>query len=377
MKDTLSSLELHYLLLELQFLVGAKLEKVFQQEKPLDEFLFTLHLPSKGKRHLFVTIPKALCLSSFKPIFPTVPPHFCTLLRKRLSNARIKKVEQLAFERIFLIEWSTRDTTYNLIIELLSPGNIVLCDSEKVILAALHPKKWNTRSILPGNKYALPPSKMNPLDVSKKDFFDGVKLSNKESLVKTLAIDLSLGGVYAEELLSRTSISPLSLPSLISEENSNIVYAALQNLLFSPVAARVVNSAAFPFLLSQHKGSGHSAFPTFNEAASSVILNQLEQKDQIEQKKSATISHKKFDKVLIAQEHQLKNMKKASVENQQKGELIYMHYTDLQKFISILATERKTLSWKEIKEKYKDNPIVASFDDSNNTVTLDLPEATL
>lgn len=374
MKTSLSSLELYYLLSELHSLVGAKLEKVFQQEKPLDEFLFTLHLPSKGKQYLFLTIPQTICLSSFKPIFPNQPPHFCTLLRKRLANARIQRIDQLDFERILLINWSTKDAHFNLIIELLSPGNLILCDANMKIIAALHPKKWNTRSILPGQTYKLPPQKINPLTLAKKDFFEAVKRSDKESVVKTLAIDISLGGLYAEELLSRTNILSNTKPVDISEEMSNTIYAALQNILFSETAAFVANDEAFPFQLTSTKDKEQKSFETFNEAVASVILSQLEKVDKADQQKSSKITQKKHDKVIHAQEQQLVNLEKAHAENQLKGELIYSHYQDLQKVLRVLSEERKTLSWKEIKEKYKDNPYIVSFDEKNNSVTVDVPE---
>ncbi len=58
MKQSLSSFELSHIVSELDWLVGAKIEKVFQQAKPVDDVLVSLHVPSKGKVFLFLSLQK-------------------------------------------------------------------------------------------------------------------------------------------------------------------------------------------------------------------------------------------------------------------------------------------------------------------------------
>ena len=86
MKSSLSSYELTHVVAELQDFIGAKIEKIFQQAKPKDDFLFSLHVPGKGRKHLYLSLPHAICLSSFKPAFPTMPPAFCSSLRRKITN---------------------------------------------------------------------------------------------------------------------------------------------------------------------------------------------------------------------------------------------------------------------------------------------------
>ena len=64
MKDEMRTLELHVLIQELQFLLGAKVEKVFHPE-PL-KIILHLHVPNLGKQFLHITLPSLLYLSSEK-----------------------------------------------------------------------------------------------------------------------------------------------------------------------------------------------------------------------------------------------------------------------------------------------------------------------
>nr|MCU0405335.1 NFACT family protein [Chitinophagaceae bacterium] len=57
---------------------------------------------------------------------PEKPPMFCMLLRKYLSQARLKKIQQIKSERIVELRFETIDEEYSLVIELFANGNIIL-----------------------------------------------------------------------------------------------------------------------------------------------------------------------------------------------------------------------------------------------------------
>ena len=90
----LSSLELHFLVKELQPLIGKRIEKIYQLSK--DEFM----LQFQGKQILRIILPSLLFLTDTKPVAPEKPTDFCMVLRKYIQNSRITALEQLFSERI-------------------------------------------------------------------------------------------------------------------------------------------------------------------------------------------------------------------------------------------------------------------------------------
>ena len=77
-----------------------------------------------------------------------------------------------------------------MIIELFSLGNIVLCNEDYTIMSALENKNWSERSIRGGVKYEFPIRQNNPLELTEHEFEKIIKESDKESIVKKLAIEL-------------------------------------------------------------------------------------------------------------------------------------------------------------------------------------------
>lgn len=374
MKTQLSSFELRHLLQEFQFLVGAKIEKVFQQPKPRDEFLLVLHVPGKGKHYLYISLPDVLCLSSFKPVFPNVPPHFATSLRRKINNARIQSISQKDFERIVIIKLSTKQGISYLYLELFSSGNLVLCDENNKILSVLHPKVWQDRTILPAKQYEFPPIQLNPLDLDFDEFKELIKNSDKDSLVKTLAISCSLGGEYSEELISRTTLDKNSKPDSLSDADLKLLFDSLKVLLNQKTNAFRSEKGIYPIELKGKKDLVSVA--SFNDAIQELILSRLEKQEEQSFTKTNTKTQSKFEKIIQAQKKQLKSLEKSEKENYAKGELIYSQYhafKTLMDKISTLRNEGK--SWADIKEFIKQVPQVNKLDESKGLLELDIGES--
>ena len=103
MEYNLSSLDIHFLIPELKSLIGAKIEKIFQTKEDFN-ILFALHISGEGKKFLYTSIPDVICITDFKPDFPDLPPSFCSSLRRKITNAKIKEINQINFERIIKID---------------------------------------------------------------------------------------------------------------------------------------------------------------------------------------------------------------------------------------------------------------------------------
>jgi len=194
MKKSLSGIELRIILKELDFLLDARADKVYLPEKK--SLLIQFHVPGKGKS-LLKFIPGFLYLTKKKESMPEKPFNFCALLRKRLDGARLRSIEQSGSERVITLMFDGKQGVYRLVLELFGTGNIILCDEKGMIIAATESQEWKDRSIKPKEKYLLPPSEFNMFEIGFEEF-KGLFGSNNAS--KTLAIQLGLGGIYADEI---------------------------------------------------------------------------------------------------------------------------------------------------------------------------------
>ncbi|MGM5480903.1 MAG: NFACT family protein [Nanobdellota archaeon] len=369
---SLSSMDVVFMVRELGFMEGAKLEKVFQQSES-SELLFSFHVSGKGKHFIYVNLPDVFCLSSFKPVFPDTPPHFAFMLRKRLSNARLQSIVQRGFERIVEMTFSTKHKNFKLIFELFNPGNIILSDEDYTIREVFSHKVWSdARKLLPKQKYEFPPAQLNPKSLSSEDFHELVSQSDKDSVVKMLAIQCSLGGVYAEETVARAGIDKTLKPCDVPDNQIGLLFDALQELFSMELDPVICNGRPYPFRLQSLDMSACTPVDSFHDAVGAVVLEHLEREDKKSQEKEASKTSTKFEKIITSQEAQLDGLKKAYDENQKKGELIYTHYADIDHLLSKLKEFRKDRSWAEIKEMVKDNPVIKKIDEHNGTVQLDL-----
>src|SRR3989338_2058937 len=231
---SLSAFDLFFLVKELQFLVGAKVDKVYHQE---DDLILVLH---KGGKHLLKITPSALFLTSQK-FEPRSPTPLCMFLRKRLSQAKLTTVEQLGFERIVEIVF-TKQETFHLIIELFSHGNVLLCDKDRTILAALHTQQWRHRTPKAGESHQPPPPQKSPLALKAADL-----TSFSKSLVKTLATEYSLGGKYAEEVCLHAKVPKEAVK--LSDGEMKRLLRAIKALAATTPQPGLQGSDAVPFKL--------------------------------------------------------------------------------------------------------------------------------
>ena len=147
-------------------LTDGRIEKIQQPEKDL----LLLMVRSEGEnRKLLIRAagPNArvhLTEQSFEN--PKEAPMFCMLLRKYLTGARVKSVEQPNFDRLIAFHLESRNelgdsAELRLITELMGrAANVVLIGADGRILDCLRRiplSEHGTRALLPGLRYELPP----------------------------------------------------------------------------------------------------------------------------------------------------------------------------------------------------------------------------
>lgn len=331
----MKALDVYFMVKELQSLVGAKVDKIYQQE---NELIISLH--KQGKILLKIT-PEACFITKYK-FEQEKPPSFCMYLRKYLNQARITEIVQRGFERIIEIRLK-KEAEYVLIAEIFSKGNIILCQSNLTIMLPLHEQKWKDRTIKPRTTYLYPPRiKYDPLTATKED----LEKLGKENLVKTLAIDFSLGGSYAEEVCLRASIDK-NKKILTTEETKKII-RELKHVKEEELKPNKVDNEIYPFELKIYEGQEKKFYKTLSEA-----LDEYYKEEAIEDRtfQKRTI---KVQKLIEKQKQHLEELKRTAEEEKLKADLIYKNYPYVKEVIDVIKEARdKKISWEEITKKLK------------------------
>jgi len=372
MVKKLAALEIHYLLKEFQVLIGARIDKIYHLKKK--EILLQLYVPRKGKYFLRID-KKSIHLTDRKPKHLTSgePTDFCMYLRKKLKSGRIRKIKQLRFERIVSLEVGTKDDEFELIVELFSKGNIILT-KQKEILSAVEYQKWRSRTIRPRVEYEYPQKEYNFLKLKKKQLKDTLKNTNKENLVKCLAVDLGLGGTYAEEACALSEIDKNKETQKLDKKEVKKLFDSLKKIKEKKLSPRLVYEKEelvdlVPFKLKiysdlkQKKAEG-----SYSEILDKYFLKIRKKKRKKQREKEA----KRIMKIIEEQKRDIKNLKKQEKINKEKAEKIYENYQKISKLLNELKEISKEHPWKEIKDKLKGHKVIKTVLPKEKSVVIDI-----
>jgi predicted ribosome quality control (RQC) complex YloA/Tae2 family protein len=358
MKKQLAGLELHYLIKELNNYEGCKVDQIYQNEK---EFTFQMHKTNIGKFLIKIMLPGMMFISKYKGEQPEKPPGFCTFLRKRLKNARLQKIKQLDFERIVNFTFSTKESEVNLIIELFGDGNIIFTDNNLKIISLFQTQNWKDRTLRGGINYTFPKRDINLLN--KKDIIKKIKESNKESIVKTLALDLGLGGTYSEEICFISNIDKNKKE--LNDKEINILFESIQNIFNKEIKGTVTENDIHPFELKTKKTI--QIYTSYSEALDEILT---EHKINTENKTNVSKKEKENNKVtnmINEQEKRIKELEIEIKENQIKSELIYLNYNIIKQLLEEAKIKIKTDNGKK---ELLNNTIVKNID--KKIITIDI-----
>ena len=203
---------------ECRRIAGGRVDKIQQPEK--DELVLLLRCGGENLRLLISASPEhcRMQLTGLKKENPIDAPAFCMLLRKRLTGGRIAYVEQPKLDRVVNIGIETQNdlgdnVTYVLSAEIMGKySNIILVNEQGTIVDAIKRigiGMSNVRTILPGQRYEMPPAqdKKDPTEATAEDFY--AVLSGSERGDKALsAAFFGLSPKMAAKLLQSAGKSP-------------------------------------------------------------------------------------------------------------------------------------------------------------------------
>ena len=369
MKKELSALEINYLIKEFKELVNSKVDSIFQPQK--DEILIQLFIPGKGKKILRI-LPNFIYLTETKKQSEQ-SLGFGMNLRKHLINSRLRSIKQIDSERILEILFETKDHKYYLMIELFCNGNIILCNQDKTIITLLKSHKWKDRELKPKIKYITPPKKLNFLETTQKE--TKKILNSDKQLVKKLATDIGLGGIYAEEICLLTNIDKNK--EKLDEKEVEKLTKELKNITNKKTKPFIVYKEdkiidITPFQLQIYKDFKSENTKDYNSAIDLILTKQLN--SLIEDKKT-DIYEKKIEKVNLIIENQkekIEEMNNKIGKDEKKAELIYNNYNIIKEIIKEINKAKQKYDWKQIKEKLKGHKIIKEVNSKEKTIILEL-----
>ncbi|MBN2052373.1 NFACT family protein [Candidatus Woesearchaeota archaeon] len=370
MKQELTSLDLYYLVKELQDLVGARVDKFYEQSEDKKEFLFVFHKTGPGKMMLRIKLPSLAYITDFKQTFPDTPPGFCMFLRKHLGSGRIKEVRQKGFDRILEIVFDTKEGSRILICELFSKGNMVLVDEDYKIKGLLESQNWEARTVRGGTKYEYPPAQLVTQSINEEQFKKIISETKMDLAVKSFAVDLGLGGLYAEELCKRAAIS--NDKKKLDDKEIKKVYVEIKKLFEEKIKANKFGDDIVPFELLLSEGTEKDYYESFSKSLDdhlSIKAAGAAEEKAIREKQGR---QDKVSVVIEKQEQRLKELEQSIVDNQRKGELIYEHYQEIKELLDNINLDRKKMSWEELKKKYAGNKLIKEINEKEGKVVVEL-----
>ena len=173
--------------------------------------LLKLHKSGHPPLWMVIEAGRRFNLTSYDFKRPKKPTQFCMALRKYIKGGIITDIRQHEFERIITVSIDRSSGKFFLVCEFFRNGNIILTDGEFKILHALHFRRMRDRDIVRREKLVFPPSSgVNPLLLKMEDLKELRRFSGVQ-VVRALTKLLSIGGLYAEEILEKAGIDKTTL----------------------------------------------------------------------------------------------------------------------------------------------------------------------
>ncbi len=283
--QTMSNLDLFYLLRELRVLEGARLSKAYGFAPNAPNVFRFKFKASGGELNLHVDLSVGMWLTKYLREPPRQPDAFVTKLRKDLENAPLSEVKQLNFDRVVSLVFSTKVGERVLIVEFVGNGNLLLLDENKKIIQARENRNYVVRKLRAGARYVLPSSeKKNPSELNESDL-----RGLRGGVVSALFKKVNLSPFYLEEACARAGIEFCEKIEELEAEKRKALADACRKLLAENSTPRVYvvggRAAAFaPFELKKLRNAANKEFESFSRALDAYYAELVGERGSREEK---------------------------------------------------------------------------------------------
>ncbi|KAI3651986.1 hypothetical protein MP228_003289 [Amoeboaphelidium protococcarum] len=429
MKQKFSALDIRAATVELQKLVGLRLQNMYDVNSRT--FLLKFAKPDV-KESVLVESGSRIHLTDFVRDKSTVPSSLCMKLRKHLRTKRLSAVRQLGIDRIVDFEFGFGEATYHLICEFYAAGNVILTDGDYMTLAILRPVTPDNDE---GVRYAVGElydisrvTSMKPLSMDR--VVDALlDSSHKDQLKKALGNKLEFSSVVVEHCLVLADIQPNSKVStvvqsgqVVNKQLLNQIYESLQQaesvfqqvgtqprgyIMMNRIEIASQNGSgpqatnlipdpndsnyllAFeefhPYKFKQFEEKGYfiRELESFNLAADQFFSSIESQKIELKSRAQEDQALKKIASAKQEQLQRIKGLQQAQADSERMAQLIEMNLDDVDRAILVIRSAIASgMDWTSLKdlvkeEQLKQNPVALMIDGlklEQNQITLLLRE---
>ena len=202
---------LHIVTNELQPLIGARVDKVYQPSR--EEIVVSLRTFRDGGKKIVLSansVSARLNLTAASFENPQQPPMFCMLLRKHLSGGKLMAIRQDGLERVISLDFECTNeigdiVTNTLIAEIMGRhSNIILVRDGRVIdsVKRITDDISSVRRVLPGIQYEAPPrqARLCLMECAPEQVLDAVKDSPERLCKKLTAVLEGVSPILTREI---------------------------------------------------------------------------------------------------------------------------------------------------------------------------------
>ena len=200
-----------------------------------DSILFKLHHTEKPDIFMMIST-SGVWLTSVK-IEQMEPNRLLKRLRSDLLRLKLKKIEQIASERIAYFTFAGFDKEFVIVGEFFGEGNILLCNNEMKILALQHSIDVRHRKLGVGLVYEPPP--LNGLDVIKVTESDFEELKTSDlAAAKWLGRTLGLPKKYVEGIFEISDIDTKCIGNNLTSEQIKNLYDTTKTIVTNVITGK-------------------------------------------------------------------------------------------------------------------------------------------
>ena len=396
-KTEMTSVDLAAVVGELSRYEGAKVDKVYRYGDDLVRF--KLRDYDRGRVELIVETGDVkrchVADPARVPDAPGRPPEFAKTLRSRLAGGELAAVDQYEFDRILTLGFDRPDAATRVVAELFGEGNVAVLDETGEVQRSLETVRLKSRTVAPGSRYEYPQSRIDPFDV-RYEVFSARMAESDTDVVRTLATQLNMGGLYAEEFCTRAGVEKALDIAEAGEQQYRALHDAVvrmgERLRAGDLDPRlyledgdVVDVTPFP--LEEREGLESEAYDDFNAALDEYFHRLDRAEDEAVDDTpdfEAEIAEKQ--RIIDQQEGAIEGFDERAEAERGKAEAVYAHYDLVDDVLSTIREARDDgRGWEEIDETFLEGAdrgipeaeAVRGVDGSDATVTLDLDGTTV
>ncbi len=318
---------------ELQSVIGSRVDTVYQDGPSL--LRIRLYGGPSGRAEILLEVGRRIHLTEQRRKAPKTPTSFAMYLRKQLANRPLSSAWQHDFDRIVVLGFGER----RLVVELFARGNLVLLDPDSKVMLSM--RRAPEGRVSRGTEYAFPQPPPCPFQI--KDPQTLRSTLQRKDLVRSLAMDLGLGRLYANELCASAHLDPNLDPARLGDEEARTIIDWIEwmNKATSRPRGFIYGedqpTEFAPFELESMKEAPKTLADSFNQAADRYYVHG-EMMELREQTSSVTDAElKRLEERLEIQRSQLTRLLSESQSHREMGNAIYANFSLLEKILNAIG----------------------------------------